>query len=393
MSDIGTVSPAKGLYWRLCLLGSGLFLAGTNAVVIAGLLPHISETLGTSRTDVSYSITLYSFVVAIGAPAVAVLIPRWNRTALMATGLVLISGGTVLAASSNVLSWFMVGRVIAGFGGAALVPAATAAAAAIAPPEKRGRAIAIVAAGFTVATAAGSPLGTALGSIAGWRAPLYIVAALAVLVAVALLIFVRRVPVSPPVPLLERFAPLRSRRMLTPLLTTFFMVAGFNSVYVFSSAVTEPETGGDGRLLALLLLVFGISGIVGNLIGGALTDRIGNRLTATGALVLHGVALLAVCLFAGNYLLTAIVFVFWGLGQSAAIPAVQHRLVSIDPATSAIALSWYTTVLYFGLGVAPLLGGLAISIAGPLLIPIFGAIVVLLAVTTFQLGFVRDRRR
>lgn len=46
VSDIGTVSPSKGLYWRLCLLGLGLFLVGTNAVVIAGLLPHISETLG-----------------------------------------------------------------------------------------------------------------------------------------------------------------------------------------------------------------------------------------------------------------------------------------------------------------------------------------------------------
>jgi predicted MFS family arabinose efflux permease len=392
VSDIGTVSPAKGLYWKLCLLGSGLFLAGTNAVVIAGLLPNISESLGTSRTEVSYSITMYAFVVAVGAPTVAILIPRLNRTALMSTGLALISVGTFLAASSHDLPWFMVGRVLAGLGGAALVPAATVAAAAIAPPEKRGRAIAIVAAGFTVATAAGSPLGTALGSVAGWRAPLYVVATLAVLVATAMIIFVRRVPIGETVSLAARFAPLGRRLMLAPLITTFFMVAAFNTVYVFSSAVTEPETGGDGRLLALLLLIFGISGIVGNLLGGVLTDRLGNRVTASGALVLHAAALLAVGLFAGNYLATAVVFAIWGLGQSAAVPAVQHRLVSIDPATSAIALSWYTTALYLGIGVAPIVGGVAISLSGPLLIPTFGAIVALLALVAFQLGFPRTRR-
>jgi len=392
VSDIGTVSPSKGLYWRLCLLGLGLFLVGTNAVVIAGLLPQISDCLGTSRAEVSYSITLYALFVAIGSPVIATLVPRWSRTALIATGLGLVAVSTVLAASATDLPVFMVGRALAGLGGAALIPATTAAAASIAPPEKQGRAIAIIAAGFTMAAAAGAPLGTALGSVAGWRVPLYVVAALAALTAVALLIFVRNVPMAPAIRLRDRFVPLRSVPILMVLLSTLLMVTALNVVYIFSSAITEPETGNDGSLLALLLFLFGISGIAGSLTGGFLIDRFGSRLIATLTLAVHVLSLFAVFLFVGNYLAIAILFTVWGFSVSAAVPAIQHRLVSIDPPSSAMSLSWYTTVMYFGIGAAPLLGALVISLSDALTIPLFGAVIALLALLVFQLGFLGRRR-
>ncbi|MDF2442517.1 MAG: transporter, family, inner rane transport protein, partial [Subtercola sp.] len=116
---------------RLVLLAIGLFVVGTNAFVIAGLLPDIAATLGVGASEVSYSITAYAIVVAVAAPAVAMLLPRVSRTTLMAAGLVLIALGTVLAAASTTLPLFTAGRVLAALGGAALVPAATAAAASL----------------------------------------------------------------------------------------------------------------------------------------------------------------------------------------------------------------------------------------------------------------------
>jgi len=270
-------SYAHRLYPRLAVLAIGLFIVGTNGFVIAGLLPNIAKSLGVQASDVSYSITYYAIIVAVASPAMSILLPRLSRTTLMSLGLVLITIGTVIAASAPTLLVFTLGRVVAALGGAALVPPATATAAILATPEKRGRAIAFVAVGFTAATAFGAPLGTALAGVGGWRAPLYGVAGLAALTAVAVALFVRHIPLGDPISARRRFAVLRDRRIILALVATLLVVAGFNVVYIFSSAVVAPATDGSSSLLALLLLIFGVAGIAGNVVAGPLTDRFGNR--------------------------------------------------------------------------------------------------------------------
>ncbi|GGF16323.1 MFS transporter [Subtercola lobariae] len=380
-------------YPRLALLAVGLFIVGTNAFVIAGLLPDIAATLGVKPSDVSYSITFYAIVVAVAAPVIAIALPKLSRTTLMSSGLVLIALGTVLAAASTNLTLFTVGRIVAALGGAALVPAATAAAATLAPAVKRGQAIAFVSLGFTAATALGSPLGTALGAVGGWQLPLYIVAALAAVLAVLVALFVRDIPLGKTVTLTERFAPLRDHRVVLVLAATLFMTAGFNVVYIFSSEITAGATGGNGSLLALLLLIYGLAGTVGNVGAGYLTDRLGSRRTATVFLVVHIAALVALPIIDLNYLATAIVFAVWGLAAFSSVPPVQHRLISIDPATSGLALSWYTTAMYVGIALAPPLGAAALAVGGAQLVPEVGAAAVAIALIMFQLGYVSRRRR
>src|SRR4051812_26058272 len=123
---------------KVGILAFGLFVVGTNAFVIAGLLPKIADTLGVTPTVVSYSITFYALVVAVVAPVISISLARMSRTTLMASGLALIAVGTALAALSHNIELFTLGRMIAGAGEAALVPSATAAATAIVPPERRG---------------------------------------------------------------------------------------------------------------------------------------------------------------------------------------------------------------------------------------------------------------
>lgn len=392
MTNIEQSYSSRSFDGRLLLLAVGLFIVGTNAFVIAGLLPAIAKTLGVSAGDVSYSITFYAIVVAVAAPAVAILLPRLSRTTLMSGGLALIAVGTVLAAASTTLPAFTVGRVLAALGGAALVPAATAAAAAVSTPARRGRAIAFVSLGFTAATALGSPLGTALGSAGGWQLPLYILAATAAVLAVAIALVVRGIPVGGQVTLRARFAPLADHRILFALGATLFMTAGFNVVYIFSSSITAGATGGNGGLLAVLLLLYGLGGTLGNLVAGAVTDRLGSRRTASIALVVHTLVLVALPVIDANYITTAIVFVLWGFAAFAAVPAVQHRMIAVDPERSGLTLSWYTTAMYAGIGMAPPLGAASLALGGAQLVPWAGAVVVVIALALFLLGY-RARKR
>jgi MFS transporter, DHA1 family, inner membrane transport protein len=384
-------SYSSRLYPRLAILAVGLFIVGTNGFMIAGLLPSIASTLGVHASDVSYSITYYAIVVAIAAPAVSVLVPRLSRTTLMALGLALISVGTIVAAAAPTLGAFTLGRIIAALGGAALVPPATAAAAALATPERRGRAIAFVAVGFTAALAFGAPLGTAIAAVGGWRVPLFGLAALAALTAAAVALFVRNIPIGAVVSARRRFAILADSRILLSLLATLVVVSGFNVVYIFSSAVTAVATGGSPSLLALLLLIFGVAGILGNAIAGPLTDRFGNRSVASIILIAMFVSMLALTFVSHSLVGTAIFFAAWGIAANGIALPVQHRLVQVNPETAGVALSWYSTALYAGIALAPPLGAAALRFGQPQLVPIFGAALALAALALFLLGYLPGR--
>jgi MFS transporter, DHA1 family, inner membrane transport protein len=367
----------------LLLLALALFVAGTNAFVIAGLLPDIARSLDATPTQVSYSITSYALLVAVASPVVSIALARVPRSPLMAAGLAVFALGTAISAAGGSLGLFFTGRTLSGLGAAAFVPTATASAAALAAPERRGRALAVVGAGFTLATAVGSPLGTALGSAAGWQLPLWLLVGTAAALAAALPLAVREIPLGRPAPLRARLAPLAEPRVLAPLAATLLMVAGFNTVYIFSSTVTAPATGGSGSLLAVLLLCFGAAGVVGNLVAGPAADRFGNRRTGTLALVAQAAALGALAVTGASFTAAAIVFAVWGVAAFASTIAVQHRLVEVDPGSAAITLSWYSTAMYLGIAVAPPLAAAALATGGPLALPLAGALATLVGLVLF----------
>jgi DHA1 family inner membrane transport protein len=371
----------------LLVLALSLFVVGTNAFVIAGLLPRVAAGIGATATEVSWSITSYSLVVAVAAPVVSILLTRVPRAMLMAAGLAVFAIGTAASALAPTLGLFIAGRTFSGLGGAALVPTATAAAASLARPGKRGQALAIVGAGFTLATAVGSPLGTVLGGVAGWRFALWCIVALAAVLLVAIPIVVRGVPIPPTVSMRRRLAPLADLRIVAPLGTTLLMIAGFNIVYIFSAAVTHASTVGSGNLLAVLLLAYGAAGVAGNTLAGPLTDRFGSRMVAVTGLIGQAVTLAVLSVAEVSFVATLVVFAFWGITAFAVVIPVQHRLVQVDPESAAIALSWYSTAMYVGIAIAPPIGALALGAGGAAAVPLAGAVVTVAALAMFLAGY------
>lgn len=393
MTSIGPSPAACGVTVRLGILAAALFVVGTNAFVVAGLLPRIAEGLGTTASRVSYTITLYAIVVAVASPVLSIVLAQRNRGRLMAFALGVIAAGTGITAVATSLGTFEVGRVIAALGGAALVPAATAAAPALLPPAQRGRALAIASLGFTLAIALGSPLGTALAGPGGWRLPLAALAAVGAVLAVVLLVVVRDVPLGAMAGMGARLRVLRSLAIVMTLGSALLLTASFNVVYIFSAAVTMRATGGSSRLLATLLLAFGVGGIVGTSLAGRLTDRLGSRVMVAVALGGQVVVLALIPTLQGSYPVLAVDFFLWGAVAFAAVIPVQHRLVGIDSATAGITLSWYSTATYIGIALAPVLGAAAlrgmVALTGAVVVPLVGAGLGLLALTLFLAGYSR----
>lgn len=116
MTSIEQSRSPRGPYLRLGVLAAALFVVGTNAFVVAGVLPQIAATLHVNTAQVGYTITVYGIVVAIVSPVIATIFAKVPRAALMAVGLAVITVGVAVTAASTTIGSFTVGRLVAALG-------------------------------------------------------------------------------------------------------------------------------------------------------------------------------------------------------------------------------------------------------------------------------------
>jgi predicted MFS family arabinose efflux permease len=198
-------------------------------------------------------------------------------------------------------------------GAAMYSPTATAVAASLVPAEQRGRALAIVVAGLSGATALGAPLGTALSGLGGWRVTMAFVTLVGAVAAIFIWRFMPALSNPPATTLRQRLAPLRDRRVVPVLLTTLIAYAGFFTVYTYIASVFARATGGHASSLALLLLIWGVAATIGNFVAGTLIDRFGNRHVINGALLVAAVNFAALIWTSASFATATIAIVVWGV--------------------------------------------------------------------------------
>ena len=345
---------------RLVVLASGMFAVGTDSFVVAGLLHQVSVCFGVSVALAGQMVTFYALSYAVLSPVIAAAAAHWPRKRLLLTGLAVFVLGNVATALAPSIKIVLMSRLLAGLGAAMFAPTATAAGASLVSPERRGQALAIVVAGLTSATALGSPLGTFIGGWLDWRATMWFVAAVAALAATGVAWYLRDVPTPPPVSLARRLAPLGDARVQRTLLTTWLAYSGLFLVYTYVGSTFDRATGSDARVLAGLLLLWGLAATVGNLVAGRLTDHFGNRAVLNASI---GIAALDFALLpwtSASLATAAPALVVWGVCGWGMLVPQQHRLISIMPTAAPLLLGLNTAAIYIGVSMSGLIGGAAI---------------------------------
>ena len=175
----GQVSTSGHLAKSLAPLALATFAVGTDAFVIAGLLPAIATSFDVSIPAAGQLVTVFALTFAIAAPVLSWLMSSLDRRKALQLALLVFIIGNVATAISPTYSLALAARVFTALGAATITATASSAAVAITPPERRGRAMALVIGGLTLSTALGMPLGNLIGSV-DWRFTLWDVAGLGV---------------------------------------------------------------------------------------------------------------------------------------------------------------------------------------------------------------------
>jgi predicted MFS family arabinose efflux permease len=377
-------APDRPNYAALFVLATCSFIYVTAEVLPVGLLPQISSGLHVSEAQVGLLLTSYAGVAALTTIPMTALTMRFPRHRLLAATLVVFVVAQLLAAFSPSLTMLSLARVFSaaahGVFWAIVAPIATR----LAPPGQGGKATGVVFTGSALAMVLGAPLATFVGQATSWRTAVVCVAGVGALSLVCILVVLPHLPVLPRdahVTLKGQLAAARrqigSRATLPGCLITLTAVIGQFAAYTYIAPLVRRDGGLDGRGLAVLLLGFGIAGVLGNVIAGRFVDRRPDRLMITIFAVMA--VSMAVLIGTPGLPVTVIAVLFWGLSSSPMSLSLQAAVLRRAPLSQDAAASVQVVAFQIGIGTGALLGDRLYGNGYLYLLPLLGAVLTTIA--------------
>jgi predicted MFS family arabinose efflux permease len=354
----------------LVALSVGTFVYVTTEVLPIGLLTVIADDLGRSRSDVGLLVTGYAVVVVLASLPLTRVTRRVPRRLLLGATLGVFVAGTLLTAIAVSYPMLLGARLVIGLSQALFWSVVGPTAAGLYPPEVRGRVLARLAIGTSLAPVLGVPAGTWLGQQAGWRVAFAAMAAAGLATGVAML---ATLPASvPPQGDAARGPAPNTRRYAVLVAVAALGVTGFLTAYTYITPYLLDVTGFGEGALGPLLFITGAAGVAGTLIVGAFLDR-----RPWAALVVPLAVL--TCALAGLYLagavkpVTVAMLTCLGLAFSALAAAVQNRTLQVTPVSTELASAGTSSAFNVGIAAGSLLGGQLIAGAGVRSVALVGA--------------------
>ncbi|MEV8638177.1 Cmx/CmrA family chloramphenicol efflux MFS transporter [Streptosporangium sp. NPDC051023] len=276
----------------LYLLAVALFAMSTSEFMLAGLLPGIAADLGVPVATAGLLTPAFAVGMVAGAPLMAGLARRWPRRSSLLGFLGLFLAAHVLGACTGDFTILLTTRVIAALANAGFLAVALTVAVELVPPDRKGRALAVLLAGTTIATVAGVPGGALLGTLLDWRATFWGMALLCLPSALGVAL---GVPVGTGRPdgaagpdLRRELAELRRPRLLLVLLLGALVNAATFGTFTFIAPIVTDVAGLDPLWVSVVLVLFGLGSFVGVTVAGRLSDRRPGVVVAVGGPLLLG---------------------------------------------------------------------------------------------------------
>ncbi|KAF1066493.1 MFS transporter [Variovorax sp.] len=282
-SSTAPATPER-LPLSLAWLALGAFAIGTESFIVAGLLPVLAADLRISPTHAGQLVLLFALSYAIGSPLMAAACARFGRRPLLVASLAAFSGLTLLASMAQGFGQLALARLALGLVAGVFVPTASAVAASLVSPALRGRALAIVTGGGTLAVALGVPLGAWIAGWGGWRTAYLLIAALGLVATLGLAAGLpRRLAVAAPAASGgAAFAVLRAPGVLAGLGVSVLWTTGGFSFYTYIALFLSHTVGIGPEGIGAVFVAIGVAAALGTAAGGWATDRFGADRVARG---------------------------------------------------------------------------------------------------------------
>ncbi|MCF3126520.1 MFS transporter [Acinetobacter soli] len=348
--------PLK-LWIALIVLSLSSFAIVTTELAPIGLLSALAHDLNQSEAITGLIVTGYGWVAAISALCSIVLLIRFPRKMVLMIMLLILAISNIIVAYSSSFNMIFSARIIGAIAHGSFWALIGAVAYSLVPKHKLGLATSIIFSGVSVASILGVPLASYLTQLSSWRLAFEFLGLLSFIVCILILLFVPKIPDQAPLASgffkkVLQHSTLNRLFILTALIISSHFAA-FTFIEPFLSQIAQLESG----QITLLLLVFGLAGLIGNILAGKLIDR------HLHTIILISLVFISGSVFAFGYLgyhvtlSIAIVFLaLWGVSIASIFVGLQTWVLKQADDLASAASAIYVAVFNASIGLGALIG-------------------------------------
>ena len=284
--------------------------------------------------------------------------PRRHLLSAVLAALALASAVGVLVASYPVL---LCARLVTALAQALFWAVTAPVAVGLFDARLRGRVVAIMWLGGSMATILGVPAGTWLGQLGGWQAPFLVLSGLSV---VALVVVAALLPTtSPQESHGARGSSPEARRFTLVLVTTALSVTGMFTAFTFVVELLTGPAGFAEDSVGPLLFVFGLAGTGGVIVVGAFLDRSSHWILVASVLG-QATALLGLAALAADKAAVVVFIAMLGVSAAPIFVVAQDRILVFTPGRTELGLAVNSAAFNVGVAAGAGLGGLLLPSLG-----------------------------
>lgn len=368
----------------LAALAISAFAIGSTEFISVGLIPLLVKSFSISVSQAGLTVSIYALGITFGAPLLTILTGTWDRKRLIIAIMITFIIDNIISAIAPSFIILLLGRIIASLAHGIFMSISSVIAADVVVPSKRASAISIMFTGLTVATVTGVPLGTFIGQHTLWHWSFIFISIIGLIGLVANYFLI---PDGLPIPGKSNLAGfgrvLKNPSILLALLITAFGYGGTFTAYTFLTPILENSLGFSATAVVIILIVYGLMVAIGNTLGGCLANH--NPVKALIYMFL-GLAIVLLLLFVTVHFkyLGLISVLLMGFFAFMNVPGLQLYIVQLaekyTPKDISFASSLNISAFNIGISLGSLIGGQVTNNLSVTLTPIFGALMVFIAI-------------
>ncbi|WP_145539692.1 MFS transporter [Staphylococcus warneri] len=356
----------------------GTFTVGMAEYVVTGLLTQISDDMHVSISSAGLLVSVYAISVAVIGPFMRIFTMKVHAHRLLPVlvAIFIVSNLVgMLAPNFNVL---LLSRLMSAAMHAPFFGVCMSVAAAVAPPAKKPQAIALVQAGLTIAVMIGVPFASFLGGLANWRVVFGIMIILAVITMLGMMKFTPHVSLSAEANISKELTVFKNPHILIVISIIVFGYSGVFTTYTFMEPMIHDYAPFKIIGLTVCLFLFGLGGVIGNLVTGSVPEHALTKYLFYTFLLLFITIILFVTFVHYAVLALLICFLF-GFGTFGTTPLLNSKIILSAHEAPLLASTLAASIFNVANFIGAILGSILLSIGLPYMTITFisGGIIIL----------------
>lgn len=314
----------------ILILTIGVFGILNTEMGFIGLIPQIAERFGVSTSTAGWLVSIFAIGIAISGPIMPLLLSKLERKKVMIIVLLIFIISNIISVFTTSFTVLLIARVIPAIFHPVYIALAFSVASDSVNSKDAPKAVARVFIGVSSGMVVGVPIVNFLATQFNLSIALSFFALVNIIVLILTLIFIPKMPTKKSVTYGTQLSVLKRPLTWISILVSILFNAAIFGVYSYLTDYLNIVTEAPSHYVSIILFLYGISNILGNIIAGKLLTSI----PQTAIFLLpFALIIIYVSMFGlGSFLIPmAIISIFWGTLAGISANITQYVITSSAP--------------------------------------------------------------